>query len=364
MSIAPPDGSSTPGTFVELGPEPGTEIVPYGLNGPRPQQGELAPELALVLAAVLLAAAEQVSAEKLRLFAVPSRELLPIHALAMAFRDDDTGLVGDVFEWALLLAVNAGDPAVNSLIADALTLARVPFEQPQAVLVAAEPGRLVAYSPELPMYATLATGRRGRPPHVANLLREATTRDWKADLLLGSGDRWVGASLKSNPIALTRSLRAAAETPHPPRIGITASSKPAVVRDPGTGVILVHVPVNSQTMALAKIVLADVRDAFSRHLSVPDSPLRQDVTGIGLQLARWRDRTVDYAVSVLLDYAGEPRSVAISEVASTGASVPDAHDALVVVDTILGEDGWRYTPNLPIPQSVSRRQYSQFDPID
>lgn len=356
--------AATPGTFVELGPEEGQEIVANDRRGYRRPSRELAPELALVLAAVLLAAAEQVSQDKLELFGVRHREDLPIQSLAMAFRGDDTGLTGDVFEWALLLAVNSGDPAVTGLVTDALSLARVQVDQPQAVLVAAEPGRLVAFSPDVPERATLATGRRGRPPHVANLLREADTRTWKADLLLGSGDRWVSASLKSNPIALTRSIRAAATTPHPPRIGITAGHAPAIVREPETGAVLVHVPVNGQTMALAKVVLMDVREAFARHLSVPDSPMRHDVTGIGVQLHRWRAQPVGYVVEVLLDYAADLPAVMMSEPASTGASVADAHGALVVVNTILAEEHWRYAPSLGTLPSTIRREYANFQPID
>jgi len=50
----------------------------------------------------------------------------------MAFRGDDTGLSGDVFEWALLLAVNNDDPGVTNLIADALGLAGESVDRPQA----------------------------------------------------------------------------------------------------------------------------------------------------------------------------------------------------------------------------------------
>lgn len=356
--------AATPGTFVQVCPDQDLEISPNNHRGYRRPSHELVPELALVLAAVLLAAAEQVSFDKLELFGVRQRQDLPIQSLAMAFRGDDTGLTGDVFEWALLLAVNSGDPAITGLVTDALSLARLSVDQPQAVLVAAEPGRLVAFSPEVPERATLATGRRGRPPHVANLLRDADTSTWKADLLLGSGDRWVSASLKSNPIALTRSLRAAAATPHPPRIGITAGHVPAIVREPVTGAVLIHVPVNSQTLALAKLVLTDVREAFARHLSVPDSPMRQDVTGVGLQLYRWRAHTVGYAVAVLLDYAGDLPGVTMSAPASTGASVTDAHGALVVVDTILTEENWRFTPTLGTLPITIRREYGNFQPID
>ena len=353
-----------PGTYVEINPDSINQRLYVGSRENRATPDELAPEVALVLAAVLIAAAEQVSSETLALFGAERREDISIHALALAFRGDDSGLTGDVFEWALLLAINSGDEAISSLVADALTLAKSPVVQPQAILVAAERGRLVAFSPQLPEGAVLATGRRGRPPQVANLLREATTATWKSDLLLGSGDKWVGASLKSNPIALSRSMReAAATTSHPPRIGITASSRPALTRDPSSDAIFVHVPVNGSTMAISKMVVADVKEAFERHLSVPDAPLRQDASGIGTQLYRWRNRSLGYVVSVLLDHAAGLRPLAASTVASTGASVSDARGALVVVDTLIPDEDWRYGPPMLYPGSVDRR-FGRFSPID
>lgn len=332
-----------------------------------PTDGELPPDLALVLAAVLLAAAEQVSAKKLAAFGVSSPDNLSILQLAMAFRGDDTGLVGDVFEWSLLLALNGGDPGVAQLVTDALLLCKVPVDQPQAVLVAAEPGRLVTFSPDLPPGATLATGRRGRPPHVANLLDSADTRTWKADLLLGAGQNWVSASLKSNPRDLQRSLRLAADTPHPPRIGITASHEPGLTTDPATGAVLVHIPVYGDAMALSKLVLADVRDAFSRHLGMSGTPLQQDVTGIGRQLDRWQDRKVRDAATTLLQLS---RGSGLDPLFSwwpmaTGASVPDAHGALIAVNTLVDEGRWQDGDRTKVaPTHTMEQRYRGFDPID
>jgi hypothetical protein len=325
----------------------------------------MAPELALVLAAVLLAAAEQVSEKKLDAFKVQSREDLTIFQLAMAFRGDDTGLSGDVFEWSLLLAVNAGDPGVAQLMTDALSLCGVPVDQPQAVLVAAEAGRLVSFSPDLPLGAALATGRRGRPPHVANLLRTANTRTWKADLLLGTGDRWVSASLKSNPGHLRTSLRLAADTPHAPRIGITTSRQPGLTRDPETNAVLVHVPVHGYAMALSKLVLRDVVDAFSRHLSLPGAPLREDATGIGRQLHRWQDLKVSDAATTLLVWS---RTVSLDPLyreapMTTGASDPEAAGALIAVNPLVSEDYWSDSAK-PLIHEWTARRYGNFDPID
>jgi hypothetical protein len=248
---------------------------------------------------------------------------------------------------------------------DALLLSGVQADQPQAVLVATEPGRLVAFSPELPARATLATGRRGRPPQVANLLRTADTRTWKADLLLGgTGDRWVSASLKSNPRDLQRSLRLAADTPHPPRIGITASREPGLTRDPETGAVLVHVPVHGHAMALSKMVLMDVLEAFSRHLALPGAPLRQDVTGIGRQLHRWQDRTVSYAANALLERAAGRLPLFRWPPTATGASVPDAHGALITVNTLVNGDRWHDLDRTLVQTMIARRRYGGFDPID
>lgn len=217
-----------PGTFVQVGQSPGPHLLFGG-----PTDG-MSPGTAAVLKAVLLAAAEQVSQEKLSAFKVSSVLDLDLLSLAMAFRSDDTGLVGDVFEWSVLLAINTGDGEVTQMIADALHMSGLAVDRPQAVLVAAENGRLIEYSPELPATATLATGKRGRPPRVDKLLEGATTGTWKADLLLGEGDRWVTASLKSNPFILPRSLADASGTAHAPRIGVTATRATAagVVRDP------------------------------------------------------------------------------------------------------------------------------------
>lgn len=358
----------TPGTFVQLGPTPDRQDLLHNFGTRPPADHEMAPELALVLAAVLLAAAEQVSRKKLAQFRVSSPEDLSIFQLAMAFRGDDTGLVGDVFEWSLLLALNGGDPGVTQLVIDALLLSNLPVDQPQAVLVAAESGRLVTFSPELPPRATLVTGRRGRPPHVANLLDSADPRSWKADLLLGSGEKWVTASLKSNPRDLKRSLRVAADTPHAPRIGITASHNPGLTRDPETGAVLVHVPVHGPAMALSKVVLADVREAFSRDLSLPTTPLQQDVTSIGRQLDRWQDHTVRDVANMLLQWGGSRGRPSWNPLfrwspMETGASVPDARGALIAVNTLVDEDRWGDRDKSPV-HAIIARKFGAFDPID
>lgn len=356
--------ASTPATLVQLNPSSRIEAQ-FGNHKP---DGDLAPDLALTLAAVLLASAEQVSERKLATFKVESRHDLTLLAVAMAFRGDDSGLTGDVFEWSLLLAVNAGDSAISQMMTDALLLNGVQVEQPQAVLVAAEPGRLVAFSPELPQGATLATGRRGRPPHVANLLRHATTRTWKADLVLGSGERWVSTSLKSNPKDLRRSLVLAAATPHPPRIGVTASRKPGITRDSETGAVLVHIPVHGKAMSLSKFVLTDVIAAFERHLELPETPLRQDGTGIGHQLHQWQDRTVDDVVTTLQVWSGERaqfRGYKVGHPQGTGASVPDANGALIAANPIVDEGLWDEDLGLFAHYDMGmRHRYGNFTLLD
>lgn len=160
----------TPGTYVQVGSHGTHPDLLRALGSRPPTDTKLAPDVALVLIAVLLAAAEQVNGDKLAQFGVTSKEDLTLLALAMAFRGDDTGLVGDVFEWSLLLALNNGDPGIAQLVSDALLLANVPVDQPQRILVAAEPGRLVTFSPQLPSDATLASS----PPRPPTLRRQPT----------------------------------------------------------------------------------------------------------------------------------------------------------------------------------------------
>ena len=100
-------GVGLPGTVVSL-----SSATPFGSFSPQSgrRAAELDPRTAQVLAAVLLASAEQVSKEKLATFGVTDAADLTMLALAMAFRGDDTGLLGDVFEWAVLGGINSGDP--------------------------------------------------------------------------------------------------------------------------------------------------------------------------------------------------------------------------------------------------------------
>lgn len=348
------ESRTTPSTFVQVASPDWS--LPFG----PPRDRALDPRIAAVLSAVLLAAAEQVSEAKLSAFGVERAVDLSVLGLAMAFRDDDNGLVGDVFEWSVLLAANGADTQVVDMLSDALVLLGVRVDRPQAILVAAEPGRLVQYSPDLPPGASLATGRRGRPPHLANILADADTRTWKADLLVGADDRWVATSLKSNPMHLVRSLREAAETPHPPRIGVTATSPSSagVVRDPKSGAVIVKVPVDSRYLALSKAVLSDVQAAFRRHLSVAGAPLQQDISGIGHQLNRWKDRPVREVLEILLQVAGDS-VLEVGDVRSTGASVDDAQGALVAMSPLRAPS----FVGAAVPMSEGRRLVD-FDPID
>jgi len=233
----------SPSTFVQVeGPLRGWSQPGFSLLKHRERPTDV--RTASALRAVLLAAAEQVSSRKMAAVNVQSRLDMTLLALAMAFRGDDTGLAGDVFEWSVLTAINSGDSEVTGLVSDALRLVGHPNQNPQAVLVAAESGRLVNYSPSLPAAATLATGNRGRQPLISNILRDATTTSWKADLLLGSEDRWVAASLKTNPKDLRPSLgHATATTRYAPRIAITASQphQSGLIRDRETGAVVITV---------------------------------------------------------------------------------------------------------------------------
>lgn len=348
------DHRTTPSTFVQVGKPDwwaGYSDVP---------DRSLDPRTAAVLSAVLMAAAEQVSAAKLAAFGVKRAVDLSLLGLAMAFRDDDTGLVGDVFEWSVLLGANGADAQIVEVLSDALVLLGLHVERPQAVLVAAERGRLVQYSPDVPPGAALATGRRGRPPQVANLLATMDTRTWKADLLVGAEDRWVAASLKSNPMHMARSLQQAASTPHPPRIGVTATSpaNAGVIRDPGSRAVIVKLPVDSRYLALSKAVLSDVRDAFARHLSPPGSPLLGDTSGIGRQLHRWQDRTVGDVLEILLEVAGDA-ALEVGQVRSTGVSADEAKGSLVALNPL------REPRPTDLLSGHSRpRRMLEFDPID
>lgn len=319
----------------------------------------LDPRTAAVLSAVLLAAAEQVNADKLSIFKVGSALDLELLALAMAYRDDDTGLMGDVFEWSVLLGINGADEQIAQMVTDALQLAGVMVDRPQAILVAAEKGRLVGYSPDVPAGATLATGRRGRPPLITNLLGTASPSTWKADLLLGANDRWVAASLKSNPSSLLPSMKTAAGTVHPPRIGVTATMPAAsgVVRDPATGSVLLKIPVDIHFLALTRAVLDEVQSAFARHLSLPSTPLLQ--SGIGLQLHRWRNQTVEHTLSVLGEVAGSVK-LPVGDVLGTGTSAEEATASLVATNTLATDRGAlpRYGSVTPIRGLLS------FDPVD
>lgn len=321
-------GQSSPRTFVQVRAEHG-----HGAAGHR---GSAA--VAAALSAVLLAATEQVSGEKLRTFGVSSRVDLPLLGLAMAFNSSDNGLVGDVFEWSLLLAINRGDSGITNLLSDALALSGVRVHAPQAILVAAEGGRLMEYSPQLSPDATLATGRRGRPPKVTNLLSGATTTTWKADLLVGEGDRWVPASLKSSPATLLPSMNIAAATRYPPRIGITAvnAHSSGVVRDSESGVVVVKVPVQSFTMQMASQVLSEVQVAFERHLSLPSTPLRRGQLGVDVYLhARRQWHVGDVLEQLMTAAADELQFFSVGEVMSTGVSSEvEAHASMVSIDAI------------------------------
>ena len=222
------------------------------------------------------------------------------------------------------------------MAADALTLVGYKTDNPQAILAAAEKGRLVEFSPSVPEGAKIMSGRRGRPRLVQNALAGANTRNWKADILLGAEDRWVTASLKSNPKDVVSSVRAAAAGPHPVRIGITPVSPTlaGISRDPVCGAVLMRVPVDAMLMSLTRGVILDVKETFARHLSLPNNELARDFSGIGAQLHRWRESTVRQAVLTLREAAGGRYAVEVSAAAETISSADDLTDALISLDPL------------------------------
>jgi hypothetical protein len=318
------------------------------------------PRTAQVLAAVLLAAAEQVSSEKQRIFGADSGADLTLLALSMAFRGDDTGLHGDVFEWSLLSAVNQGDPAIGQLVRDALTMIGNPVESPRAVLVAADSGRLVEFSPALPQGAKIMTGKRGRPTLVGNALANATTKDWKVDVLLGAEERWVTASLKVNPKDVVRSCRASISTAHPVRIGITPVRRGAgLERDPESNAVIVRVPVDKTLMALTGGVIADVKECFAKHLEPPKTPVMRDQSGIDVQLYRWRDHTVREVVTTLQEFAEDRFSLTVSDPMPTHSDATDLTGALIALDPLRREPSrLRDESDRPVDQLL------HFEPLD
>jgi hypothetical protein len=338
----------------------GMNPSPYVLeNGPM----TIPDTTAAVLRAILIACAEQVSAENLRLFNLTSPLDLPLKGLAMMFRDDDSGLVGDAFEWSVLTAINAGDPEISRLAEQALALFNLNVLRPQAVLVAAESGRLVSYSPDLPADATLVTGRVGRPPLLAKLLSEATPKNWKADLVLGGGGtRWVLASVKSNPRDLRPSLKAASTLPHPPKIGITPTAgRGEVTVDNRLDAVIMRIPVDAHLMELSKVVLAAVRDAFGRHLNLTGgSPLHHSHTKIAAQLYEWRKLNLRIVLDLLLEAThsrGRADKVQLltGEPLEAGADAPATGAALVAVNALRPRQG-RNTIGYPATYPVTRHE--------
>lgn len=79
---------TAPGTLVQLGAAAGEDVSDLLRGrGSFGRNNEMSPALAVVLAAVLLVATEQVNARKLAAFSVTSREELTILQLAIRFRD-------------------------------------------------------------------------------------------------------------------------------------------------------------------------------------------------------------------------------------------------------------------------------------
>lgn len=290
--------------------------------------------MCVALAAVLLAAAEQVSQSKLQTFKVESKNELTLHALAMAFQGSDSGISGDVFEWAVLLGLNTGEPEMTQVIQDGLRLLGERVERPVAILTAAEAGRLQCFSPALPAGASLATGRPGRPPLIERILANSTSREWKSDLVIGEGTKWVSATLKSNARDMSKALQAAQNTPYPPRLGICLGRTTDYTRDAVTGVPVVRIGHNGYAASLTREVLLDVIQAFRSHLSVSSSLSQRDTSGIGLQLERWKNETVQYAVDTLYEVAGRRDHFRLTPVLPTGAFAEDAAGALIAMNTL------------------------------
>lgn len=313
------------------------------------------PAMAAALAAVLRAAAEQVNREKLLTFQVASPYDLTLLGLAMAFRSDDTGILGDTFEWAVLAAINYRDPIVMTLIDDAFAVLRETLPpEPQAVIAAVENNRAAYYLPNLPADAVYRTGRRGRPPHLLPLLDRVTTIDWKSDVLIGADRNWVGATVKSNPADMRRHLLKAAQTTYPPRLGITAVHPAAigVHRDPATGIPVVKVPADTLLMSLLRATIADVKSAFATHLNPPVTPLA--VSGTARLLNERKHDKVGDLIAELEDRARHTLLVSSSE--PTETNLAERPDALIALNPLVDPTSESATRRLDRPGQRERER--------
>lgn len=320
-------GGFAPRTLVAVG-------RPQGGLGPRHQQ-----VWAAVLQTVIRAVADQTSSATLGSLGAYSAYDLTLHQLAISHRQGDDGVLGDVFEYAVMAAVNAHDPQVLELLQCTLAMLGEQGDITGAVTAAAENGRARTAAPTLPMGTTLLTGRRGRPPNVQRLLTQANTRDWKSDIFLCTDRGVLGATIKSNAAHMGRHLRQCLNLPHPPRLGIVPARawEAGIVFDPTTGIPVVRLPIDVPYFSLLSSTLSSVQAAFARRLG-PPVPLH-DPTGIGLVMHKWRNWTVGEFIDRL---AEEARAAADLFDLTTPVQTSDltgsetfGHGALVVADPLL-----------------------------
>ncbi|MDT0213921.1 hypothetical protein Q9R29_08475 [Rothia sp. ARF10] len=295
---------------------------------------------ASALAIVLRACAASVGARTLTGLGASRAQDLTMFQLALAHRPDDTGLLGDVFELAVLDAINRSDPVVLGLLASALQMLREGSEILGAVTAAAEGGRAKVAALTLPEGTALKTGRPGRPALARGLLERADTRTWKNDiLLLTPGPSAIAMTVKSNPVDARSHVAATRGHPLPPRIAIVPSGymNAGVWVDREFNVPVVKIPATMAVMSLLHSSMEAVQSAFARGLKPYASPLR-DPSEVVAQLCRWRDDTVgvvlDRLDEVALEWRGGQGAFTLSApsavVDADGGTAPSPGSGLVV----------------------------------
>jgi hypothetical protein len=254
-------------------------------------------------------------------------------------------VLGDVFEYAVLAAINEGDPQVLTMLCDALAIIKEPGEILGAVTAAAENGRTATVT--LPPGCTVRTGRPGRPPDAVRLLALATTKDWKNDIFLVTSRGVVGATIKSNSGDMRKHLFKCRHLPHPPRLGIVpvTPSYGGIVRDDRTGTPIVRLPTDVPLIALLHSALTSIQAALASRLEVPGTAL-SDPQGIRRQLNRWKNLPVVEVIEILDDAARIFRgalqpSTAVEVEGLTGVPTDGQQGLVVAIPAFLTPDDVR-----------------------
>jgi hypothetical protein len=225
--------------------------------------------------AVLSAMAEQVGRSRKERFASAD---LTLGDLAMAFKEEDDGILGDAFEWAVWRAIREHDPVITELVITAAKMRDAGFSpnNPTAVMVAAERQQFAEVVAEAGPNAVLRAAR-GRPPLLSNVLKGATRKNWKADLLIGDVDgHWLPASLKARRSLLRDASPEDPTLLKPPQIGITAA-RPVIhgrsaranphISFNDHGLPIVEVPLDKTAYVGLEAVRREVMDGMSQDFA-------------------------------------------------------------------------------------------------